>query len=63
MSAFLLQNAIVLLQSATVFTNYGDFITKYESYYKMQRLLQIATVLLNKDLILIQYSQVVMKWY
>ena len=63
MSAFLLQNAIVLLQSVTVFTNYDDFITKYESYYKMQRLLQIATVLLNKDLILIQYSQVVMKWY
>ena len=63
MSAFLLQNAIVLLQSVTVFTNYDDFITKYESYYKMRRLLQIATVLLNKDLILIQYSQVVMKWY
>ena len=63
MSAFLLQNAIVLLQSATVFTNCDDFITKYDSYYKMRRLLQIATVLLNKDLVLIQYSQVVMKWY
>ena len=37
----LLQNATdILLQNATVVTNYDDFITKCGSYYKMQRLLQ-----------------------
>ena len=43
-SGLLLQNATVLLQNTTVMTNYHDFITKCNSYYKMQRLLQIATV-------------------
>ena len=46
-SGFLLQNATVLLQNATVITNCDDFITKYDSYYKMRRLLQIATVQLS----------------
>ena len=36
-SGFLLQNAKVLLQNAKV-------ITKYDSYYEMRRLLQVATV-------------------
>ena len=41
----LLQNASrFLLQNATVITKCDDFITKYDSYYKMRRLLQIATV-------------------
>ena len=48
----LLQNATVyykmlqdfLLQNATVITKYDDFITKCDSYNKMRRLLQIATV-------------------
>ena len=43
-SGFSLQNAAVLLQNATVITKCDDFITKYNSYYKMRRLLQIATV-------------------
>ena len=43
-SGFLLQNAAVLLQSTTVITNFDDFITKCDNYYKMRRLLQIATV-------------------
>ena len=43
-SGFLLQNAIFLLQNVTVITNCDDFITKCGIYYKMQRLLQIATV-------------------
>ena len=33
-----------LLQNATVITNCGIFITKCDNYYKMQRLLQIATI-------------------
>ena len=37
MSGFLLQNAKVI-------TKYGNFITKCNNYYKMQCLLQIATV-------------------
>ena len=41
---FFLQNATFLLQNATVITNHDDFITKCASYYKMRRLLQIATV-------------------
>ena len=41
---FLLQNVTVLLQNATVITNCDSFITKCDSYYKMRRLLQIATV-------------------
>ena len=43
-SGFLLQNETVLLQNATVITKCDDFITKCDSYYKMQRLLQIAAV-------------------
>ena len=51
---FLLQNvsafcykmhfATVLLQNNTVFTNCNDCITKCDNYYKMRRLVQIATV-------------------
>ena len=51
---FLLQNvsgfyykmyfATVLLQNNAVFTNCNDCITKCDSYYKMRRLVQIATV-------------------
>ena len=41
---FLLQNATVLLQNITVTTKCDDFIIKCDSYYKMQRLLQIVTV-------------------
>ena len=40
----LLQNTTVLLQNATVITNCNSFITKCDSYYKMRRLLHIATV-------------------
>ena len=43
-SGFLLQNATVLLQNATVITKCDDFIIKCDTYYKMRRLLQIATV-------------------
>ena len=51
-TAILLQNATsllqntsgFLLQNATVITNCGNLITKCGSYYKMQRLSQIATV-------------------
>ena len=44
-TAILLQNASgVLLENVTVITKYYNFITKCDSYYKMQRLLQIATV-------------------
>ena len=43
-SGFLFQNATVLFQNATVITNCDDFITKCDSYYKMQLLLEIATV-------------------
>ena len=35
---------VFLLQNATVIANWDDFITKCDSYYKMRRLLQIATV-------------------
>ena len=35
-SGFLLQNAIVLLPNATVITKCNHFITKCDSYYKMQ---------------------------
>ena len=43
-SGFSLQNATVLSQNVTAATSCNDFITKYDSYYKMRRLLQIATV-------------------
>ena len=41
---FLLQKATVLLKNAIVITNCDDFITKCDSYYKMGRLSQIATL-------------------
>ena len=41
---FLLQNATVLLQKEVVITKCVDFITKRDSYYKMRRLLQNASV-------------------
>ena len=53
-SGFLLQNATVSLQNATVNTNCGNFITKCDSYYKMRRLLQIATV---QKLIQLSYKE------
>ena len=43
-SGFLLQNATILLQNVTVITNCDNFITKFDSYYKMRCSLQIATV-------------------
>ena len=43
-SSFLLLNATGFLQNATVITNCDNFITKYDSYYKMSRLLEIVTV-------------------
>ena len=36
-SVFLLQNATVLLQNATVITNYENFITKCDVYYKLRQ--------------------------
>ena len=48
-AGFLLQNATVLLQNVTVITKCDDFITKCDSYYKMQSLLQIATVQATND--------------
>ena len=42
-SSSLLQNVTVLLQNKTVISNSDDFITKCDSYYKMWRLLKIAT--------------------
>ena len=48
-AGFLLQNATVLLQNATVITKCEDFITKCDSYYKMQSLLQTATVQATND--------------
>ena len=44
MRQILLQNVTVLLQDAIVITKCNNFITKWDSYYKMQRLLEIATV-------------------
>ena len=43
-TAILLQNTTVLLKNATVITKCDNFITKCDSYFKMRRLLQIATV-------------------
>ena len=54
-SEFLLQNATTLLQNATGITNCGDFITKCDSYYKMRRLLPIATVHKLSDSTMRQY--------
>ena len=34
-AATLLQNATILLQNTIVITNYEDFVTKCDSYYKM----------------------------
>ena len=45
----LLQNASgILLQNAKVIKKRDDFITKYDSYYKMRHLLQVATVQSSK---------------
>ena len=44
MRQILLQNVTVLLQDAIVITKCDNFITKWDSYHKMQRLLEIATV-------------------
>ena len=41
---FFLWNVTVLLQNTIVITNRNDFITKCNSYYKMQHLLQIPAV-------------------
>ena len=41
---FLLQNATVLLHNATAFTNDRNVMVKGDIYYKIRRLLQIATV-------------------
>ena len=41
---FLLQNETVSFQIATVMTKYVDFISKYDSYYKVRHLLQNASV-------------------
>ena len=46
-SGILLQNATVLLAISTGITRCDDFITKYDSFYKMRRLLQSATVQLS----------------
>ena len=43
-TATLLKNAPVLLQNVTVIRKCSDFITKNDSYYIMQLLLQIAKV-------------------
>ena len=43
-SGFSLQNVTVLLQNARVIKKCNDCIKKYDSYYKMRRFLQIATV-------------------
>ena len=40
----LLKNTTSLLQNTIVITNYEDFITKCDRYYKMQRLLQFTMV-------------------
>ena len=55
----LLQNATVLLQNATVITNCDNFIPKCDSYYKMRRLLQIATV---HSLIAIEIQNIMNKY-
>ena len=41
---FLLQNATVLLHNATAFTNDRNVMVKGDIFYKIRRLLQIATV-------------------
>ena len=43
-SYFITKRDIGLLQSATVITKCDDFIKKCDSYCKMRRLLQIATI-------------------
>ena len=40
----LFKNATALLQFATVITKCVDFITKYDNYYKMHRLLRNTSV-------------------
>ena len=41
---FLLQNVKLLLLNATIIIKCDNFTTKCDSYFKMRRLLQIATV-------------------
>ena len=53
-TAILLQNATVLLQNGTAIAKCDDFIGKSDSYYKMRRLLQIATV----QLLMINQTQI-----
>ena len=63
-SGFLLQNATVLLQNVTVITNCDDFITWCDSYYKMRRLLKIATLHISlycKDMVKLYYIKGVWK--
>ena len=43
-SSFSLQNATVLSPNVAVITKYKDFIRKSDSYYKMQCLIQNASV-------------------
>ena len=43
-SRVLLQNELVLLQNATAITKYDDIIRKWDTYYKILRLLQNASV-------------------
>ena len=43
-SSVLLQNELVLLQNATAITKYDDIIRKWDTYYKIRRLLQNASV-------------------
>ena len=50
-SGFLLQNGTVLLQNATVITKCNYFIIKSDSFYKMRRLLQIATYIVQYNIL------------
>ena len=50
----LLQNTSgFLLENTTVTTNCNNFITKCDSYYKIRRLLQIATVQVRREVTLV----------
>ena len=64
-SGFLLQNATILLQNAADITNCDNFISKCDSYYKMRRLLQIATVHTSMSLILLttNFKSTIMLFY
>ena len=60
---FFKKNATVLLQNVTVITKCNDFITKCDSYYKMRRLLQIATVYSSLKLKLFNQYLIVLGYY